>query len=143
MRGWLDFNQVISDDTRTAFWLSVGFLLVCVINTISLLLAKFSSRPGDIGVRRALGASRGEVFHQYLLEAAVLGLVGSVLGLALTAGILAYVRHFDRNMALVAQLDWFTLGSALLVSMVAALLAGLLPTWRACQVKPALQLKSQ
>ncbi|MBD8525199.1 ABC transporter permease [Pseudomarimonas arenosa] len=143
VREWLDFNRVISDDTRTAFWLSVGFLLVCVINTVSLLLAKFSARPGEIGVRRALGASRAEVFRQYLLEAGVLGLVGSVLGLLFTVTILAFVRHFDRNLELVARIDWLTVGSALLVSVLAALLAGLLPTWRACQVRPALQLKSQ
>ena len=143
VRQWLDFNKVISDDTRAAFWLSLGFLLVCVINTVSLLLAKFSARPGEIGVRRALGASRGDVFRQYLLEAGVLGLAGSVLGLLLTLSILAFVRHFDRSMELVARLDWLTVGSALLVSVTAALAAGLLPTWRACQVKPALQLKSQ
>jgi putative ABC transport system permease protein len=40
-------------------------------------------------------------------------------------------------------MDWVMLATTLLLALVASLIAGLLPTWRACQVTPALQLKSQ
>lgn len=143
LREWLDFNAVVSDDSRTATWLSFAFLLVCLVNAAGLLLAKFSSRPGEIGVRRALGATRAEIFRQYLTEAAVLGLVGAASGTALTWAALAFVRDFDNNLDLIARLDVGMATLALLLSIAASLLAGLLPTWRACQVTPALQLKSQ
>ncbi|WP_251274358.1 ABC transporter permease, partial [Enterobacter hormaechei] len=45
--------------TGGAAWLALGFLGVCLVNTVGLLLAKFLRRSGEIGVRRALGASRG------------------------------------------------------------------------------------
>jgi len=140
---WLDVRGVVSDDTRTSTWLALGFLLVCLVNTVGLLLAKFSSRPGEIGVRRALGATRRDVFSQYLTEAGVIGLVGAGVGVALTFGALAYIRNFNARIALITELDGTMLALAVLLSLVASLLAGLLPTWRACQVVPALQLKSQ
>jgi putative ABC transport system permease protein len=140
---WLDLNEVVSDDTRTSTWLAFAFLLVCLVNTVGLLLAKFSARPGEIGVRRALGATRRDVFTQYLTEAGVIGLVGAAVGLGLTFGALAYIRALDESIALVTRIDGPMLATAVLLSIAASLLAGLLPTWRACQVVPALQLKSQ
>lgn len=140
---WMDFNEVVNDDTRTSTWLSFGFLLVCLVNTVGLLLAKFSARPGEIGVRRALGASRGDVFRQYLTEAAVIGLVGAGVGIGLTLGALAFIRDFNQHVARLTHLDLPMLTVAVLISVLAAIVAGLLPTWRACQVVPALQLKSQ
>lgn len=143
VREWLDVREVVSDDTRTSTWLAFGFLLVCLVNTVGLLLAKFSARPGEIGVRRALGASRGEVFRQYLTEAAVIGLVGAGTGIALTLGALAFIRDFNQGISQLTHLDVPMLLIAVVVSVLAAIVAGLLPTWRACQVVPALQLKSQ
>ena len=128
VREWLDVREVVSDDTRTSTWLAFGFLLVCLVNTVGLLLAKFSARPGEIGVRRALGASRGEVFRQYLTEAAVIGLVGAGTGIALTLGALAFIRDFNRGIAQLTHLDVPMLVIAVVVSVVAAILAGLLPT---------------
>ena len=46
-------------------------------------------------------------------------------------------------MAMIARLDWQMLILTFIMSVTAAILAGLLPTWRACQVTPAIQLKSQ
>ena len=143
VREWLDVREVVNDDTRTSTWLSLGFLLVCLVNTVGLLLAKFSARPGEIGVRRALGASRGDIFRQYLTEAAVIGLVGAGVGIALTLGALAFIRDFNPGIAQLTHLDVPMLAIAVVVSVLAAIVAGLLPTWRACQVVPALQLKSQ
>jgi putative ABC transport system permease protein len=143
VREWLDVREVVSDDTRTSTWLSFGFLLVCLVNTVGLLLAKFSARPGEIGVRRALGASRGEIFRQYLTEAAVIGLVGAGVGIGLTMAALAFIRGFNQGIAQLTHLDVPMATVAVVVSVASAVVAGLLPTWRACQVVPAIQLKSQ
>ena len=70
---WLEFHQVVPGDVRLQMWLAFGFLLVCLLNTVGLLLAKFLRRSGEIGVRRALGASRAEIFKQCLVEAGTIG----------------------------------------------------------------------
>lgn len=140
---WMQLLNVVGDDSRISTWLAFGFLLVCLVNTIGLLLAKFTARAGEIGVRRALGASRGEIFAQYLIEAAVIGLVGGVVGLLLAFGGLALIAKQSNAMSMVASMDWEMLLLTIVLAVVASILAGLLPTWRACQVLPAMQLKSQ
>jgi len=140
---WLDVEKVVRDDTRIQMALSIGFLLVCLINTIGLLLAKFSVRAPEVGVRRALGASRKEIFTQFLIESAVVGLVGGLLGLALAIGALSLIGSISEQIAVTTKMDWVMLLVTFVMSVSAAVLAGLLPTWRACQVTPAIQLKSQ
>ena len=140
---WLQHLEVVGRDSRIQAWLAFGFLLVCLVNTVGLLLAKFSARAGEVGVRRALGATRREIFHQYLIEASVVGLVGAALGLALSFAGLWLISQQSGAMAEVARMDWAMLLATVLLSLLASLIAGFLPTWRACQVRPALQLKSQ
>jgi putative ABC transport system permease protein len=55
---WLEYRKVVGNDSRLSAWLAFGFLLLCLVNTIGLLLAKFSVRASEVGIRRALGASR-------------------------------------------------------------------------------------
>lgn len=143
VREFLVEMQVIGDDSRLSAWLAFGFLLLCLVNTIGLLLAKFSVRASEVGVRRALGASRKEIFTQFLIETGVVGLVGALLGVLLAMGALQLIALQSKALAVVAHMDWAMLGLTFLMSVSAALLAGLLPTWRACQVTPAIQLKSQ
>lgn len=140
---WLDAEKVVRDDTRIQMALSFSFLGVCLINTIGLLLAKFMGRAGEIGLRRALGASRKAIFAQYLTEAGIVGLCGGLLGLLLTFGGLAGMRALDSALERLAHLDPVMVVSAVALAVGSALLAGVLPTWRACLVAPATQLKSQ
>ncbi len=141
--GWLDYNRVVPNDVRMQMWLAFGFLLVCLLNTVGLLLAKFLRRSGEIGVRRALGASRGEIFKQCLVEAGTVGLAGGLLGLLFALAGLWAVRQRPAEYASLAHLDGSMLLLTFAMAIFASLLAGLLPAWRAMQVTPALQLKSQ
>ena len=143
MSEWLDAQGVVRDDTRIQMALSFSFLGVCLINTIGLLLAKFMGRAGEIGLRRALGASRKAIFAQYLTEAGIIGLCGGLLGLALTFGGLAGMRSLDSALEHLARLDPVMVIGAIGLAVGSALLAGVLPTWRACLIAPATQLKSQ
>lgn len=143
LMAWLDFNKVVPSDVRLQTWLAFGFLLVCLVNTIGLLLAKFLRRSSEIGVRRALGATRRAIFSQFLIEAVTVGLVGGILGLGLAWLGLWAVRHQPTDYAALAQLDLAMLATTFGLSLLASVLAGLVPAWRACQVAPALQLKSQ
>jgi len=140
---WMDELKVVKPDNKVAVWLSFGFLLLCIVNTMGLLFAKFSTRATEVGVRRALGAGRAAIFRQFLVETAVVGLAGGLLGLLLSFGALALIRQSSRDLSAVAHMDWAMLAATFSVAVLASLVAGLLPTWRACQVTPALQLKSQ
>ncbi|MBB3800339.1 putative ABC transport system permease protein [Xanthomonas arboricola] len=139
---WLDHNKVVPSDVRLQLWLAMGFLLVCLLNTVGLLLAKFLRRSGEIGVRRALGASRGAIFAQCLVEAGTVGLAGGIAGLGLAWLGLWAVRQQPVPYAKLAHLDPKMLLLTFVLALVASVLAGLLPSWRAIQVAPALQLKS-
>ena len=143
LMGFLRHSRVVPDDVNLQLWLAFGFLLVCLLNTVGLLLAKFMRRSSEIGVRRALGASRAAIFAQCLIEAVSVGLVGGVLGLALAYLGLWAVRHQPVEHAALAHLDPVMLLVTFALAVVASLLAGALPAWRACQITPAIQLKSQ
>jgi putative ABC transport system permease protein len=138
---WLSFNKVVPGDVRLQTWLAFGFLLVCLVNTVGLMLAKFLRRGGEIGVRRALGAARRAVFAQLLVEAGIVGLAGGIGGLLLALLGLWLVRQQPADYAKLAHLDPLMLGVTFALAIVASLLAGLLPAWRACRIAPALQLK--
>jgi len=140
---WMDKLKVVANDSKLSAWLAFGFLALCLVNTVGLLLAKFSVRATEVGIRRALGASRSDIFRQFMIETGVIGLTGGVLGLLLAFCALALIGMQSKGMANIAQMDWKMLVVTFLMSVASALLAGFLPTWRACQVTPAIQLKSQ
>jgi putative ABC transport system permease protein len=139
---WLTYKEVVPNDAKLQTWVALGFLLVCLINTVGLLLTKFLRRSAEIGVRRALGASRRAIFLQLLIEAGMIGLVGGTLGLGLAWLGLWAVRHQPTEYAGLARLDPVMLAATFGLAVFTSLLAGLLPAWRGCQVTPAIQLKS-
>ncbi|RAP58519.1 FtsX-like permease family protein [Oleiagrimonas sp. MCCC 1A03011] len=139
---WLDYNHVVPSDVHLQFWLAMGFLIVCLVNTVGLMLAKFLRRASELGVRRALGASRRSVFAQLLVEAGTVGLVGGIGGLLLALLGLWFVRMQPSDYAALAHLDLPMFLATFLFAIGATLVAGLLPAWRACLITPALQLKS-
>jgi putative ABC transport system permease protein len=143
LMGFLRHEEVVPDDVNLQMWLAFGFLLVCLLNTVGLLLAKFMRRSSEIGVRRALGASRRAIFAQCLVEALSVGLVGGVLGLGLALLGLWAVRQQPVEHAALAHLDPVMLMTTFVLAVAASLFAGALPAWRACQVAPAIQLKTQ
>jgi putative ABC transport system permease protein len=140
---WLTFQHVIPADLRLQFWLALGFLGVCIVNIVGLLLAKFLRRSGELSVRRALGARRRDIFLQLGVESSVIGLTGGALGLVLAELGLWSVRQRPDGYAHLAQMDLAMLTGTIALAVLASLLAGLLPAWRACHVTPALQLKTQ
>jgi putative ABC transport system permease protein len=139
---WLDYEQVVPGDVELQTWLALGFLLVCLVNTVSLMLAKFLRRSAELGVRRALGASRRDLFMQLLVESGVIGLAGGAGGLLLAYAGLWMVRRQPAGYASLAHLDGVMLLATFVLAVGSSVLAGALPAWRACRVAPGLQLKS-
>ncbi|MDE2271917.1 MAG: ABC transporter permease [Xanthomonadaceae bacterium] len=142
LTGYLAQQRVVPDDARLQANLAFGFLLICVVNTVGLLLAKCLRRSREIGVRRALGATRRAIFVQFMVESAMVGVAGGVLGLVFAELGLCAIRHQPAEYASLAHLDVSMFFATFLVALVASLIAGLLPAWRACVVAPAPQLKS-
>ncbi|MFC5579513.1 ABC transporter permease [Rhodanobacter terrae] len=139
---WLGDQRVVPDDVRLQVGLAFGFLLICVVNTVGLLLAKCLRRSREIGVRRALGASRGAIFAQFMIEAGIVGLAGGMLGLFFAEMGLWGIRHQPAEYASLAHLDIGMFLFTFVVALVASLIAGLLPAWRASVLAPAPQLKA-
>ncbi len=140
---WLDFNHVVPGSVQLQALLALGFMLVCLVNTVALLLVKFLRRGGELAVRRAMGASRGSIFAQLLMEGAMVGLAGGVVGLLLAWFGLWVVRHQPTAYASVAHLDVSMLVATFVLAVCATLVAALFPAWRACRLMPARLLKVQ
>lgn len=119
---------------------SLLFLVVCSLNLVGILLGKFLSRIPEVSVRRALGASRAQIFWQHVIECELIGMIGGVIGIALSLGILRLIARFMQN-GEALHLDGEMLLMAACLSLVAGLLAGVYPAWRVCSVPPAMQLK--
>jgi len=140
---WLDRNHAVPADVRLQLWLALVFLGICLLNTVGLMLAKFMRHGGEIGVRRALGASRRAIFAQHLVEAGMIGAAGGTLGLLFAWIGLWLVRRQPADYAGLAHMDGSMLLGTLVLALVSSLLAGALPAWQAMRVQTALQLKSQ
>lgn len=140
---WMDYHEVVADDARVLVGLSFLFLVVCVLSTVALLITKFMGKKGEISVRRALGASRLAIFRQQIVEVAVIGLTGGLVGLSLAwCGLRGIDYLYDTPNGLV-RLDWIMVATAVVISVASGMLAGLYPAWRVCQIPPAAQLKTQ
>jgi len=115
---------------------AVGFvLLVACANVANLLLARGSARHGELSVRSALGAGRARLIRQLVTESILLGLIGGTIGLAiayLSTNALISARPADLpridDIRLDATVVWFTLGAALLTSLVFGLIPALQAT---------------
>jgi putative ABC transport system permease protein len=127
---------------RSLSIVSVLFLAVCSLNLVGLLLGKFLARVPEVSVRRALGASRLQVFWQHVVECELVGLAGGVIGLALSVGMLKMISKVIPN-GEVIRLDLEMVAVSVFLSLIAGLIAGIYPAWRVCSVAPAMQLKLQ
>jgi putative ABC transport system permease protein len=143
---WMEINEVVDEDVGVLLGLALLFLVVCLLNTIGLLLAKVLRRSMDTSLRRALGASKSALFSQYVVEAGIIGVAGGVLGIALTwlglRGIENLFSEFDFIQNLV-RMDWVIIMMTVALAILSTLGAALYPTWRACNITPASQLRIQ
>ncbi len=137
--------EVAPKETLALLAVGLLFLTVASVNLIGLLLGKFLARANEVGVRRALGASRRDVFLQHLVECQVVAVLGGVIGLGLSAlalrGLNAFMLDMTNRSGLF-RLDLQMLLLALVLSVVAGLISGLYPAWRICRLAPANHLKA-
>src|SRR5580698_10045966 len=117
-----------------ALWCAVGvILLIAGVNLSNLLLARAVARAREFAVRGALGATRGRIVRQLLMESLVLSCAGAALGLGLALMLIAWLAH-QGSVALPLlsslRIDGPALGWTVLVAVFTAMIFGLLPGLR-------------
>lgn len=138
----IEREKFVPESVRTMSIVSLLFLAVCSVNLIGILLGKFLARIPEVSVRRALGASRAQIFWQHVVECELIGLAGGILGILLSLGLIEVLSKFVHS-GEALRLDGEMLLLAGFLSLVAGLVAGVYPAWRVCSVPPAMQLKVQ
>ncbi|MFT7289389.1 MAG: putative ABC transport system permease protein [Halieaceae bacterium] len=141
--GWLRDQQVVNEDYKILLGVAFLFLLVCLLNCIGLLLAKFLGKVGEMSLRRAVGGSRKMIFRQHLVEVSLIGLLGGAVGLALALAGLVGIRGLYRNYEQLTHLNIDLVLLAIVLAVGSTLLAGLYPAWRICRLPVSRYLKDQ
>ena len=139
----MPLRDMIVRSTERGLWMLLAavlaVLLIVCVNLANLVLTRATVREQEAAIRRALGASRGRLLRQTLVETLLLGLLGGTLGLVLAHwalwGLLA-VAPVSLPRLHNVRLDGVVLGFTLAISVLAGVLAGLLPAWRAAQTNP-------
>ena len=147
MMTWVAVRNRPGGVTVVIMMISFLFLAVCAINLTGLLLGKFLARANLTGVRRALGASKRSIFLQHIIECELVGVAGGAIGIGLAVLALRLIVRMMPNMggfisSEIFRLDGVMIAVAVGLALVAGLVAGLYPAWRASKIAPALQLKA-
>ena len=140
---WLEDNNVVNKDYEILLGIAFLFLVVCLLNCIGLLLAKFLGKAAEMSLRRAVGGSRRMIFKQHLVEVSLIGFLGGCVGLVISLIGLVAIRSLYRNYEQLTYLDLKLVVTAIVLAIGSTLLAGLYPTWRICQLPVSRYLKLQ
>ncbi|NIP57129.1 MAG: ABC transporter permease [Gemmatimonadetes bacterium] len=115
---------------------SVG-LMVGGVGVIGIMMISVTERTREIGIRKAVGATRREILWQFLVEAGVLTLLGGALGLVLGAGSAESVAAYT---PIPASIPLWSIFAALAMALLTGMLFGLLPAVRASRLDPVAAL---
>ena len=116
---------------------SVG-LMVGGVGVVAIMMISVTERTREIGVRMALGATRGEILFQFLVEAATLTVIGGICGMLMGAAIAYGVRHFT---PIPAAIPIWSVVAALIASAVTGIFFGLYPANKAARLDPVEALR--
>ena len=142
---------IVTQDRFLAMWSKVtgGFFMVMIalssvglmvggVGVVAIMMISVTERTREIGVRKALGATRGEIMFQFLVEAATLTLIGCVAGIGLGALIAWGVRSWS---PIPAQVPVGSVVAAVLASILTGVVFGLYPASKASRLDPVEALR--
>jgi putative ABC transport system permease protein len=132
------FNKITAGFFVAMIALSSVGLMVGGVGVVAIMMISVTERTREIGVRKALGATRGEIMFQFLVEAATLTLVGCLVGMALGAGIAWGVRSFT---PIPASVPLLSVVAAVVASILTGVLFGLYPANKASRLDPVEALR--
>jgi predicted permease len=125
--------------TFLSMFFGVVALLLSALGLYGMLSSNVSQRTAEIGIRSALGASRGDILRMILSEAARLAAIGVLLG---AVGLFFSVRFVDGMLYGVTSFDWRTLAGVAITLAAVILLASLWPARRAACVDPLIAIRA-
>lgn len=134
------FNNVFSIVTGFVAAIAAIALVVGGIGIMNIMLVSVSERTREIGIRRAIGATRGNILGQFLLEAVVLSLLGGLLGVASAFGVAQLVAIF---VGIEPVFTPFALGLAVGVSTLIGIVFGIAPALKASRKDPIEALRHE
>jgi putative ABC transport system permease protein len=142
IRNQSDFLTNLAETTQVFTLLLAGIaavsLLVGGIGIMNIMLVSVTERTREIGVRKALGATRWNILFQFLIEAVVLCLLGGLVGVAMGAGAAEFLnRTFSWNTEIAPE----SIGLAFGFSALVGLIFGVWPARRAAKLDPILALR--
>jgi putative ABC transport system permease protein len=132
------FNRVGGTIASVGLFITGLSLFVGGIGIMNIMFVSVAERTKEIGIRKAIGAKRRTVLVQFLIEAAMVCLLGGLLGLSIAYPVSLVLKKFlptSMSMAVVAI--------AIVMSLVTGLLAGFMPAYRAARMNPVDALRSE
>ena len=132
------FNQLTAAFFLVMIALSSVALLVGGIGVIGIMMISVTERTREIGIRKAVGATRNEILWQFLVEAAVLTFLGGAIGLCLGAGIAGVI---EARTPVPAAIPFWSIVAALTSAVVTGMLFGLFPALRGARMTPVRALR--
>jgi putative ABC transport system permease protein len=116
-------------------------LFVGGIGIMNIMFVSVAERTREIGVRKAIGARRRSILLQFLIEAALICLLGGLAGLGITYSLTLLASHFFPGFPV--KMSPLIMGLAILVSVLTGLVSGFLPAWRAARMNPVDALRNE
>jgi putative ABC transport system permease protein len=134
------FNQLFGAIFMVGLGLSAVGLLVGGVGVVAIMMISVTERTREIGVRKALGATRGIILWQFLVEAATLTTLGALIGLVL-GGLLAWVIR--ANSTIPASIPLGAIVASLAGAALTGIAFGMLPATRASKLDPVEALRHE
>jgi putative ABC transport system permease protein len=132
------FDRVAGTIGLVALLITGLSLFVGGIGIMNIMFVSVAERTREIGVRKAIGAKNRTILLQFLMEAALICLLGGLVGMGLT-----YALSFAVAKVLPVKVSISVMGLAILVSLLTGLVSGFLPAWRAARMNPVDALRNE
>ena len=137
-------NQFVKLAQASAWGTSILALLIGILSIANTMVMSVFERTREIGILRALGWKRWQILSLIQLEAAMLGLGGGFLGIALGWVALRVLAAMPQTASIVsASIRWPLLAEAMGIAILAGLIAGALPAWRGGRLVPVDALRHE